>query len=117
MSEGTDVIQAVIVRKDLDWPMGAICSQVSHASNALWAQHGSDHPLLAQYTAEYEGMTTVVCGIATEEKLRNLAAKIAADETLLSHLWVEQPENIPSALAVIGVRDTVRSYTKRLKLL
>ncbi|KAJ8602500.1 hypothetical protein CTAYLR_001252 [Chrysophaeum taylorii] len=64
--------QWVVLRKDLAsmWPMGSVVAQACHASvAALFAT--MDDPLTAEYTKE----------------------------GIVHHLWIEQPEGIPTCLA------------------
>ncbi len=111
------VEQAIVIRKDLEWPLGPICAQASHVSNALMFEHGFSHPIVESYRSDIKNMKTVTFGISSEAKLTNLAAKVAADDSVISYLWIEQPEDVPAALAILGPSDAVKTLTKRLRLL
>lgn len=61
-------------------------------------------------------MTKIVLAASSEEKLRELSERLT-ENNIQHYLWIEQPENTPSALATCpGLRDTLKPYLKDLKL-
>ncbi|GIQ87928.1 hypothetical protein KIPB_010073, partial [Kipferlia bialata] len=50
-----------------------------------------------------------------ETQLRNLSAKLG-EAGVAHHLWIEQPEDVPSALAMVPMpRSASRAYTKKTR--
>ncbi len=109
-------MQYIAVRKDLKWPAGAVSAQVSHAAtSATWLSR--DHPETSAYLADLDSMHTVVVGAESEAALRKLAEDLT-EATLLHKLWIEQPDGIPTALAVRPARRcVVQPFFKAFKLL
>ncbi len=113
------LVQYVALRKDVvvDWPVGAVAAQAAHAATAaLWMSRD------AQTTAAYcaadniDYMRKVVLEAPGETSLLQIAAKL--EEAGICHkLWVEQPENVPTALAAAPNRKSVVGpFFKKLKL-
>ncbi|CAE8615697.1 unnamed protein product [Polarella glacialis] len=92
------LVMYVMIRKDLDWPMGALMNQACHASSAVTWEAREDTQAV-DYFSEVEGqMTTMTMGAADEVELRKVAEKLFA-AGFPARLWVEQPEGVASALA------------------
>lgn len=104
MSSADDpLFQYVVLRRDLQekegWPLGSLVAQGAHASLAAVAEHLDDEDVRAYIApGAVDGMHKAVLEVKGEPQLRNLALRLA--EAGVDHkLWVEQPENIPTALA------------------
>lgn len=114
---GVDLVQYVVVRTDLDWPLGSLVAQGIHA--ALRATHPADDAHTAAYVAPdaQQQMTTVVLAANSADTLLQTAAKL--DEASVHYsLWQEQPENVPTALASRPApRATLKPLFKGLRLL
>lgn len=113
------LVQYIVVRGDLlrglSWPFGAVIAQACHASSAVMHRHNSDENVKL-YLEHLESMHKVVLEIKDEESLRALAGRLS-EASVDHHLWVEQPENIPTALACKPyVKADVQSHFKGLKL-
>lgn len=98
---GDTIVQYIVLRKDLredlEWPLGAVVSQASHASiAAIW--HFRDDPYVKRYVDDMDNMHTVVLGAKNADQLQKVAAKLTA-ASLDFRLWIEQPENIATAIA------------------
>ena len=116
------IVQYLFVRRDLDWPQGAVAAQAAHASVAAIVEgtKAQDAATL-QYTApeQLTSMTKSVYGVDNEEELKSIQAawesKFGSESY---HLWIEQPENIPTALATWPVERTnaVSKVVKKLKV-
>ncbi len=113
------LVQYVALRKDIvvDWPVGAVAAQAAHAATAaLWLSRDSE--TTAQYCAadNIDHMRKVVLEAPGEAQLLQIAAKL--EEAGISHkLWIEQPENVPTALAAAPNRKSaVGPFFKNLKL-
>ncbi|GFZ46914.1 hypothetical protein JCM24511_04135 [Saitozyma sp. JCM 24511] len=106
----TGLVMQIILRRDLltelKWPVGPLLAQSAHASTAVLHLH-RDHPDVQRYFHGEDGrgwevMRKVTYEVPNEEALRSLATKL--DEMapkIPYHLWIEQPENVPTALALV----------------
>lgn len=111
-------VQYVILRTDLvkSWPTGAYVAQACHASTAALLKFYDDKNTQI-YASDLENMTKITLGIKSEEKLKNLSKKLT-DEGIDHHLWNEQPENYPTALATKPyLKKDVEVYFKKFNLL
>ena len=62
-------------------------------------------------------MHKCVLGIESEENLKELHEKLK-DNGIVHKLWIEQPENIPTCIALKAYeKETVQEYFKDLKLM
>jgi hypothetical protein len=62
-------------------------------------------------------MTVCVLGVEDGDELRELAERLR-EKGIPSHLWIEKPELIPTALATAPVtKDSVHDILGHLKLL
>merc|ERR1712226_943121 len=68
------------------------------------------------YLADLDNMHKVVLEARTVEELRGMAAKL--EEGGVQHkLWIEQPEDVPTCLAVKPYpKEEVQKYFKKFKL-
>ncbi|XP_065574619.1 putative peptidyl-tRNA hydrolase PTRHD1 [Artemia franciscana] len=109
------IVQYIILRTDLKWPLGAIAAQACHASIA--AIHlFKDEKETVEYLEELDRMHKVVLEAKDEETLTNLSKDLTASG-VQHKLWIEQPENIPVSLATRPyTKSTVQSFFKHLKL-
>jgi len=113
------VVQYVVVRGDLlkqkSWNLGALIAQACHASSAaihLFYQH----PDTKAYLDDLDNMHKVVLEAKDEDQLKVLADQLK--EGAIDHkLWVEQPENYPTCLAIRPYpKAQVQDYFKGFKL-
>lgn len=103
------IVQYIATRKDLKWPTGAIVGQACHASVAAIELNRED-PETQAYLKDYQHMHKVVVGVESEAALKKLAEDLAA-ASIPHHLWMEEPEKIPTALAT---KPAFRSKLKPL---
>ncbi|KAI9639115.1 uncharacterized protein MKK02DRAFT_39393 [Dioszegia hungarica] len=106
----TGLVMQIILRRDLltehGWPVGPLLAQSAHAATAVLHLH-RDHPDVKRYLEGDDGrgwevMRKVTYEVPDEAALRGLGAKLDGLTPKLSHhLWIEQPECIPTALAII----------------
>merc|ERR1712176_1207637 len=89
----------VLLRKDLDWPIGALINQACHACAAVAWEAKEDAEAIA-YLGESAGcqMTKYAMGAKDEAELAKIGGKLR-DAGVPYKLWAEQPENIPVCLA------------------
>ncbi|XP_060763697.1 putative peptidyl-tRNA hydrolase PTRHD1 [Neoarius graeffei] len=113
------LVQYVVVRADLihalSWPLGAVITQACHASTAAIHLHYSD-PDTQEYLAALDTMHKVVLQAADEASLTHLSTTLS-DNGIAHKLWMEQPENIPTCLALKPYpKETVQHFVKKFKL-
>ncbi|XP_072218102.1 putative peptidyl-tRNA hydrolase PTRHD1 [Leuresthes tenuis] len=113
------LVQYVVVRSDLvhklSWPLGAVITQACHAATAaLHLSYGD--PDTQRYLAELDSMHKVVLGAPDEAALSSLSESLT--QAGVSHkLWIEQPENIPTCLALKPYpKETVQPLMRKFKL-
>lgn len=116
VDQSSVLVQYVLVRKDLNWPTGAIIAQACHAStSALWISR--DHSETQVYLGDIDNMHKVVLGADSEESVRETASALEA-AGIEHKLWIEQPDNIVTALATRPAkRSILKPIFKAYKLL
>ena len=101
-AEDDALVQFVVVRRDLlktlEWPVGSVIAQACHACLAVAWEHKEDAEVAA-YLSDLDSMHKVVKEVKGEPQLSTLAQKLTS-EGLDFKLWIEQPENIPTAIAL-----------------
>ena len=128
------IAQYIFLRRDLDWPAGAMAAQAAHASVAAITQGLAAH---SEATASYVApdnlphMTKMVYGVDTQQELEQVreawntliqstttGGEGTEGDCLHAYWWVEQPENIPTALATWPIVRTnkVSKVIKKLNL-
>ncbi|XP_030260390.1 putative peptidyl-tRNA hydrolase PTRHD1 [Sparus aurata] len=113
------LVQYVVVRSDLvhklSWPLGAVITQACHAATAAIHLHYGD-PETQRYLAELDSMHKVVLGAPDEAALSSLSENLT--QAGVAHkLWIEQPENIPTCLALKPCpKETVQPLLRKFKL-
>ncbi|PWN31207.1 uncharacterized protein FA14DRAFT_109482, partial [Meira miltonrushii] len=103
------IVDATLFEKQPGWSMGPMMAQAGHATSAIIAKTYA-HPNTQAYLSEENlpNMRKVVLktgkGMTLEELSQKLTnAKQNADQSQgfpEHHLWIEQPENIPTVLAI-----------------
>jgi Peptidyl-tRNA hydrolase PTH2 len=114
------IVQYIVLRRDLDWPTGAMAAQAAHASLAAVAeglqhQHAPTQAYISPSNLPH--MTKYVYGVDSLPELE--AVRDAWKEFGESYYWwVEQPENEPSAFATWPVERTNQAskLIKNMKL-
>ncbi|XP_039750599.1 putative peptidyl-tRNA hydrolase PTRHD1 [Pararge aegeria] len=113
------IVQYVLLRsdlmKELGWSIGALVAQACHASTAVLHLYKEDENTI-KYLRDLENMHKVVLEVPNEESLKKVAEKLK--ENSIDHkLWIEQPENIPTCLALKPYsKDEVKKYVGKFKL-
>jgi len=123
-ADADPVLQYVVVRNDLGWPLGAMCAQAAHAAIAgvtrgLRSDDAAMRGLAEQYLApsNIAHMRKCVLAAPDESSLLGLAASLH-NKDIPHHLWLEMPEKVPSALATAPMRKSVLApFFKKLRLL
>ncbi len=97
------------------WTVGAMVAQGCHATSAAIGKSITEQS--TQTFLQDSNMTVCVLGIESELALLDLSAQLSKD-MVVHHVWIEQPENIPSALATApGSKAVLSKYFSSLKLL
>ncbi|XP_028731093.1 putative peptidyl-tRNA hydrolase PTRHD1 [Peromyscus leucopus] len=114
------LVQYLVLRKDLaqapfSWPTGALVAQACHAATAALHLH-RDHPHTVAYLRELGRMRKVVLEAADETTLKELAETLQQKD--IDHmLWLEQPENIATCIALRPYpKEEVSQYLKKFRL-
>ncbi|XP_055903271.1 putative peptidyl-tRNA hydrolase PTRHD1 [Eupeodes corollae] len=116
----SNIVQYIIVRSDLksvlNWPLGAVIAQCCHATAAVMHLNSEDSDT-RKYLQDLDNMHKVVLEIKDEDSIKALSEKLKEND--ISHkLWIEQPENIPTCIAVKPYpKENVHKYLKGLKLM
>ena len=135
------VVQYIFLRRDLAWPAGAMAAQAAHASvaavvEALQQHHNYEPARHYTHANHLPHMTKCVYGVDSRTQLEHVrdqwnaqfsivapdaigsTAPEAMTTTRTLYWWVEQPENIPTALATWPVERTnkVSKFIKKLNL-
>ncbi|KAG7331604.1 hypothetical protein KOW79_005573 [Hemibagrus wyckioides] len=113
------LVQYVVVRSDLihalSWPLGAVITQACHAATAAIHVNYSD-PDTQEYLSDLDNMHKVVLQAADEASLTRLSRTLS-ENNIAHKLWTEQPENLPTCLALKPYpKDTVQPFLRKLKL-
>ncbi|NXH60140.1 PTRD1 hydrolase, partial [Rhabdornis inornatus] len=115
------LVQYVVLRGDLarpprSWPLGAVVAQGCHA--ALAAVHGyREHPDTGAYLEQGGAMRTVVLEAPDENSLLDLSKNLK-EKGIDHQLWMENPEGIPTCLALRPYpKNQVQPHLRNFKLL
>ncbi|KAI0368976.1 peptidyl-tRNA hydrolase II [Pilatotrama ljubarskyi] len=95
------LVMQIIVRRDLldaeGWGVGPLMAQVAHATSAV-LHETRERAETQAYLDDLENMRKVIPDQASIERLASLLS--ASDPPVPYHLWVEQPEDVPTCLAL-----------------
>ncbi|KAG0943063.1 hypothetical protein G6F32_007820 [Rhizopus arrhizus] len=108
----------IVVRKDLtkklQWPAGSVMTQACHAATAILHLTHDDQNT-KEYLADLDNMHKVVLETKNENSLEKLAEVLSTHQVPFKK-WIEQPENIPTALATAPLRDKAMSATEDIDI-
>ncbi|KAI0827943.1 peptidyl-tRNA hydrolase II [Trametes gibbosa] len=98
------LVMQIVVRRDLldveGWGVGPLMAQVAHATSAV-LHETRERSETQMYLADLKNMRKVVLQTVDQSTLQRLASLLAeSDPPVPHHLWVEQPENVPTCLAL-----------------
>lgn len=109
------IVQYIVVRTDLDWPTGAMIAQACHASIASIAR-SFESADTKDYLKDLKNMHKVILRANKLDDLMQVESRLK-ETNIAHHLWVEQPENIPTCLACSPQRKSlVQAIFRHLKL-
>lgn len=110
------IVQYILVRTDLEWGPGATIAQACHASVASIAKT-LDSSATQSYLADLESMHKIILKADKLDDLLKVEKKLQ-EAHVAHHLWVEQPENVVSCLAVSPQPKSIaQAIFKHFKLL
>ena len=114
------LVQYIVLRKDLlpksntNWTWGAIIAQACHASSACLFKYQKD-PHVVTYVKDWQNMHKVILQAPDDSALRKLSEDCKGLDMLE---WIEQPENILTALAFKPYpKEEIHPFLKHLPLL
>ncbi|CAF0733228.1 unnamed protein product [Adineta ricciae] len=97
------IVQYILLRRDLkkmkNYNDGAIIAQACHASSAILHKTSNDE-LTKSYLSDLDRMHKIILSIEGGETEINEISDILKQNSIVHYLWIEQPENIPTAIAV-----------------
>ncbi|XP_059058651.1 putative peptidyl-tRNA hydrolase PTRHD1 [Achroia grisella] len=113
------IVQYVLLRsdllKDLGWSIGALVAQACHASTAALHLYKDDEHTI-QYLNDLDNMHKVVLEVPNEDSLKKAAEKLK-ENSIDYKLWTEQPENIPTCLAIKPYpKEAIKKFVGKYKL-
>ncbi len=95
---------------------GAIIAQACHASNAIIYQTSTDE-LTKLYLNDLNRMHKIILGIDGGEKELTEFSQFLQQNSIEHYLWMEQPENIPTAIAVKPyLKKDIEQFFSKFKL-
>ncbi|RPD57740.1 peptidyl-tRNA hydrolase II [Lentinus tigrinus ALCF2SS1-7] len=98
------LVMQIVVRRDLldaeGWGVGPLMAQVAHATSAV-LHETRERPETQAYMDDLKNMRKVVMQTTDQASIEKLAKLLdGCDPPVPYHLWVEQPENVPTCLAL-----------------
>ncbi|NWW07574.1 PTRD1 hydrolase, partial [Oreocharis arfaki] len=110
------VLRGDLARPPLSWPPGAVVAQGCHAALAA-AHEYRQHPDTGAYLEQGDAMRTVVLEAPDEDSLLDLAARLRR-EGVEHRVWTENPEGIPTCLALRPYpKNSVQRHLRKFRLL
>ncbi|KAM4787015.1 putative peptidyl-tRNA hydrolase PTRHD1 [Cyanocitta cristata] len=110
------VLRGDLTRPPLSWPLGAVVAQGCHAALAAVHEY-RERPDTAAYLEQGGAMRTVVLEAPDEASLVDLA-RILREKGVEHRLWLEQPEGIPTCLALRPYpKDRLQRHLRNFQLL
>ncbi|KAF7977971.1 hypothetical protein HWV62_2077 [Athelia sp. TMB] len=104
-------------RTEDGWGYGPLMAQTAHAATAVLHETREREETI-QYLADLRSMHKVVLETADLSSLRKLSAMLSAEaspgSSVPHHLWIEQPENIPTCIAIAPYRKGDKLIRKAL---
>lgn len=109
------IVQYILVRTDLKWGTGATIAQACHASSAS-IYKTLNNPSTIKYLSDLENMHKIILKADKLDDILNVETRLK-EANIPYHLWIEQPENVASSLAVSPQpKNLVQAIFRHLKL-
>ena len=114
------LVQYILLRRDLkkmkNYNDGAIIAQACHATTAVLFKTMQDD-LTRAYLADTDRMHKIVLSVEGDETNLTELSSLLKENSVEHHLWIEQPENIPTAIAVKPYyKHNVEQFFSKYKL-
>jgi len=114
------IVQYILLRRDLkkmkNYNDGAIIAQACHASTAA-IYKSIDDEITKLYLNDLDRMHKVTLGVDGGADQLNEISQLLKENSIQHYLWIEQPENIPTALALKPYyKKDVEQFFSNLKL-
>ena len=114
------IVQYILLRRDLkkmkNYNDGAIIAQACHASSAILFKNIYDD-LTKSYLTDVDRMHKIILGIDGGENEINELSNLLKQNSIEHYLWIEQPENIPTAIAVKPYyKNDIEHFFSKFKL-
>ncbi|NXS81800.1 PTRD1 hydrolase, partial [Erpornis zantholeuca] len=110
------VLRGDLARPPLAWPLGAVVAQGCHAALAAVHEY-RERPDTGAYLEMGGAMRTVVLEAPDENSLLDLG-KILKQNGVEHRIWMENPEGIPTCLALRPYpKNQVQQHLRNFKLL
>ena len=114
-SSGKALVQYIILRGDLKWSKGALVAQACHACSAV-IHNTYNSEETRNYLSDLDNMHKVILKCDDRQSLTDLAENLT-DNGIQHKLWIEQPENIETCLAIQPiVKERVFEFVQHFKL-
>ncbi|KZP28504.1 peptidyl-tRNA hydrolase II [Athelia psychrophila] len=115
------LVMQIIVRRDLlneeGWGYGPLMAQTAHAATAV-LHETRDRDETIQYLADLRNMHKAVLETTDVTSLLRLSSLLASEASpgfpVPHHLWIEQPENVPTCIAIAPNRKGNKIIRKAL---
>ena len=102
----------ILLRTDLKWKTGPLAAQSAHAVSLLIHKY---HDMMSDYLEQGYAMRKIVLGCSLKE-MQECKENLQKDGILFCE-WLEQPENVATAIAILPLNPEDRpAYLKSLKL-
>ena len=114
------LVQYILLRRDMkkmkNYNDGAIIAQACHASTAILFKT-TDDELTKAYLQDTDRMHKIILSVEGGENEMNEFSRVLKENSIEHYLWIEQPENIPTAIAVKPYyKQDIEQFFSKLKL-
>ncbi|KAH7647862.1 hypothetical protein FG379_000489 [Cryptosporidium bovis] len=97
--EKDQIVQYILLRRDLKWNYGSLIAQACHASTAAIVENINDD-VVTNYTEDIDNMRKVVLSCPDEAILKSVSLELNSNN-IPHKLWIEKPEGIPTCIATM----------------
>lgn len=114
------LVQYILLRRDMkkmkNYNDGAIIAQACHASSAILFKT-MDNELTKAYLQDTDRMHKIILSVEGGENEMIEFSRLLKENSVEHYLWLEQPENIPTAIAVKPYyKQDIEQFFSKLKL-
>ena len=114
------LVQYILLRRDMkkmkNYNDGAIIAQACHASTAILFKT-MDNELTKAYLQDTDRMHKIILSVEGGENEMVEFSHMLKENSIEHYLWIEQPENIPTAIAVKPYyKQDIEQFFSKFKL-